>query len=290
LTMIDAIIQAIIQGLTEFIPVSSSGHLSIANHFLGIRGEDSILLIIVLHIGTLLAVFVAFRKTIWALIKEFAFLIGDIFRGKFKWKEMNGSRRMIFMLIFACVPLLGFYILKDIFEAVASDDDIILEGVCFLFTGFILYISTKVIGGRKGMAEMRASDAFTIGIFQGIALLPGVSRSGSTISSGLLCGLKREEAVQFSFILGIPPILAASALQFRDLRGAEVDIDILPLVIGFAISAVVGFLAIKLVQWLIKSDRFKIFAAYTLVLGIVVVIIGVIEKIYGVAVITELFK
>ncbi|NMB30795.1 MAG: undecaprenyl-diphosphate phosphatase, partial [Clostridiales bacterium] len=212
------------------------------------------------------------------------------FRGKFKWKEMNGSRRMIFMLIFACVPLLGFYILKDIFEAVASDDDIILEGVCFLFTGFILYISTKVIGGRKGMAEMRASDAFTIGIFQGIALLPGVSRSGSTISSGLLCGLKREEAVQFSFILGIPPILAASALQFRDLRGAEVDIDILPLVIGFAISAVVGFLAIKLVQWLIKSDRFKIFAAYTLVLGIVVVIIGVIEKIYGVAVITELFK
>ncbi len=290
MTMIDAIIQAIIQGLTEFIPVSSSGHLSIANHFLGIRGEDSILLIIVLHLGTLFAVFIAFRKTIWALIKEFFFLIGDIFRGKFKWKEMSGSRRMIFMLIFACVPLLGFYILKDIFEAVASDDDIILEGVCFLFTGFILFISTKVIGGRKGMAEMRAGDAFTIGIFQGIALLPGVSRSGSTISSGILCGLKREEAVQFSFILGIPPILAASALQFKDLRGAETNIDILPLIVGFIISAVVGFLAIKLVQWLIKSDRFKIFAVYTLILGIVVIIIGVIEKIYGVTVITQLFK
>lgn len=289
MTMIDAIIQAIIQGLTEFIPVSSSGHLSIANHFLGIRGEDSILLIIVLHLGTLFAVFVAFRKTIWALIKEFVFLIGDIFRGKFKWKEMNGSRRMIFMLIFACVPLLGFYILKDMFEAVASDDDIILEGICFLFTGFILYISTKVIGGRKDMAQMRAGDAFTIGIFQGIALLPGVSRSGSTISSGILCGLKREEAVKFSFVLGIPPILAASALQFRDLHGVQTDIDIAPLVVGFLISAVVGFLAIKLVQWLIKSDRFKIFAVYTLALGIVVIIIGIIEKIYGVSVITQLF-
>ncbi|NMA79034.1 MAG: undecaprenyl-diphosphate phosphatase, partial [Clostridiales bacterium] len=250
---------------------------------------DSILLIIVLHLGTLFAVFVAFRKTIWALIKEFVFLIGDIFRGKFKWKEMNGSRRMIFMLIFACVPLLGFYILKDMFEAVASDDDIILEGICFLFTGFILYISTKVIGGRKDMAQMRAGDAFTIGIFQGIALLPGVSRSGSTISSGIFCGLKREEAVKFSFILGIPPILAASALQFRDLHGVQTDIDIAPLVVGFLISAVVGFLAIKLVQWLIKSDRFKIFAVYTLALGIVVIIIGIIEKIYGVSVITQLF-
>ena len=115
MTVFEAIIQGIIQGATEFLPVSSSGHLSLFQHFTGQSGDTAVLTTIALHIGTLAAVFVAFRKKIWALILEALSLIKDIFTGKFKWKEMNGDRRMIFMIVISILPLFGFYIFKDFF-------------------------------------------------------------------------------------------------------------------------------------------------------------------------------
>lgn len=287
--IIYTVIQAVVQGLSEFLPISSSGHISLVSHLFG-YSESSTMLMVVLHLGTLFAVFIAFRDIIWALIKEFFVMIKDIFTGKFKWKTMNPQRRMIMMLIVACIPLVPVYILLgDFFTGISEDNDILIEGFCFLYTALILFLSTRCVKGSKTAGDMNAKDALTVGIFQCVALFPGVSRSGSTISSGLFCGLSRETAVSFSFILGIPPILAGAAVEFKDTLSSAADINWLAYIIGFIIAAVVGFLAIKLVQWLVKSDKFIIFSIYTLILGIAVIAIAVIEKVNGVENIIQLF-
>ena len=145
MSILDAVIQAIIQGLTEFLPVSSSGHLSLFQHFTGQSGEGALLFSAILHLGTLVAVFVAFRDTIWALIKEFFVMLKDIFTGKFKWSTMNGERRMIIMLVISLAMLIPFYIFKDFFTGIAEDSDILVEGVCFLYTSLILYLSDRQV-------------------------------------------------------------------------------------------------------------------------------------------------
>lgn len=282
MTALESIVQGIIQGLTEFLPVSSSGHISLYQHFTGNSGEGALLFSAVLHLGTLVAVFIAFRTTIWALIKEMFSLIGDVFTGKFKWKGMNPERRMIIMLIISLLMLIPFYIFKDYFEKVAEDSDIIIEGICFLYTSLILFMSDRCVKGNKTYGDVTVKNAVTVGVFQGIALLPGVSRSGSTISSGLFCGFKRETAVQYSFILGIPAILGGCLLQIKDAAEQNMmQFEPVNFILGFIVSAVVGICAIKMVNWLVKSDKFKIFAIYTLILGIAVIGIGIFENISG---------
>lgn len=277
----DTIILAIVQGLTEFLPVSSSGHLSLFQHFLNAESEEKILVSIVLHLGTLLAVFIAFRHTIWKLIVEFIHMIGDIFTGKFKWKTMNPERRMIMMIIISLLPLFIFVIFKDFFTNIANDSDIIVEGFAFIYTACLLLMTSKCMNGKKTAGDIKVKDALTIGFFQGIALVPGISRSGSTISSALFCGIKKETAIEYSFILGIPAILGGALVEIMDVKSSDLSVNYLPLIVGFIVAAVVGLLAIKLVRWLIKSDKFKWFGYYTLILGIIVITLGVIEKITG---------
>ncbi|MCI8501654.1 MAG: undecaprenyl-diphosphate phosphatase [Oscillospiraceae bacterium] len=289
MNVFDAVIQAVIQGLTEFLPVSSSGHLSLTQHFLGISGESAILLSIVLHLGTLLAVFVAYYRTIWELVKEVGYSIRDIFTGRFHLKGMSDNRRLLVMLIVATLPLCLFYFIKDPIKGISSDDSILIEGFCFLYTGVILFLSDRFGKGRKKAGDIKAKDAAVIGVFQGIALLPGVSRSGSTIAGGLFCGLTRATAVKFSFLMSIPPILAGALTEFLDYRKSAETVEMLPLIVGFAVAAVVGFLAIKLVRWLVKTNKFKIFAYYTLALGIVVILISIIEAANGGVNIVTLF-
>ena len=261
MNIFEAIMQGIIQGLTEFLPVSSSGHLSLYQHFTGNSGEGALLFSAVLHLGTLVAVFTAFRKTIWELIKELGFMIKDIFTGKFKWKEMNPPRRAIIMMIISLLMLIPFYIFKDFFEGVSEDSDIIVEGICFLYTATILFLSDRCVKGNKKFGDITVKNAVTVGAFQGVALLPGVSRSGSTISGGLFCGFERETAVQYSFILGIPAILGGCLLQVKDAVDQKaMDIEPLNFAVGFIVSAIVGICAIKMVNWLVKSDKFKICA------------------------------
>ena len=282
MNIFEAIMQGIIQGLTEFLPVSSSGHLSLYQHFTGNSGEGALLFSAVLHLGTLVAVFTAFRKTIWELIKELGFMIKDIFTGKFKWKEMNPPRRAIIMMIISLLMLIPFYIFKDFFEGVSEDSDIIVEGICFLYTATILFLSDRCVKGNKKFGDITVKNAVTVGAFQGVALLPGVSRSGSTISGGLFCGFERETAVQYSFILGIPAILGGCLLQVKDAVDQKaMDIEPLNFAVGFIVSAIVGICAIKMVNWLVKSDKFKIFAVYTLILGVVVIGIGIFEHAVG---------
>ena len=276
--IVNIIIQGIIQGLTEFLPVSSSGHLSVAQHFMNI-GEESLLISVVLHLGTLIAVFIAFRKPILGMIKEFFLSIGDIFAGRFSWKNMNDDRRMMIMVIIATLVLVPFVLVKDFFTSFSGDGDIVFEGFAFLFTALELILADACVKGYKTGKDMTVNDAVTVGLFQCAALFPGVTRSGSTVSSGLFCGLTRETAFNFSFILGIPAILGSSVLEAADVISSGERPDPVPLLIGAAVSAVVGLLSIKLVKLVIKNDKFKIFGIYALVLGICCVCVGAYEHI-----------
>lgn len=282
----EAIIQGIVQGLSEFLPISSSGHLSLLQYLFGINGEAAASFSVLLHFGTLVAVFAAFYKTIWKLIVAFFGLIGDIFRGKFSWKNAEPEKRMVLLLIVSCVPLLAFYFLSDFYNSLSADNDIVVEGCCFLLTSLLLFVSDRCVKGTKTAKDMTVRDALTVGVVQGIAPLPGLSRSGSTISTGLLCGLTREYAVSFSFIMGIPPVLAANLLEVKDLvkdgaGSAMAEIGVLSAVLGIVVAAVVGFLSIKMVRWLVKKDKFTVFAWYTLILGTFTVIVGIIDHLVG---------
>ncbi len=274
----DALIQGIIQGATEFLPVSSSGHLSVYQHFAGITGSEAVLSTMVMHLGTLVAVFIAFRAKIKDLITEFFKMLGDILGGKFKYSQMNPDRRMIVMIIVSILPLFVFYIFKDVFERISSDGDILVEGIAFLYTSALLYFADKHSDGKKLAGEMNAKGALTVGFFQGIALVPGVSRSGSTISGALLTGLKREEAVTYSFILGIPVILAGAVVEIPETLETSESVSVLSLLVGFVSAALAGYFAIKLLNWLIKTDKFRIFSVYTFVLGIAVIAASILEK------------
>ena len=270
MSILDAIIQGIIQGLTEFLPVSSSGHLALYQQIFGSTEENGLLFSAILHLGTLVAVFIAFRDTIWALIKELGCMLKDIFTGKFKWSTMNGERRMIIMLLISLLVLVPLYPLKDLVEEV-SNKHLIVIGFCFLYTAVILFLSDRCGKGTREPKDITVKNALTVGIFQGIALMPGISRSGSTIASGLFSGFTRETAVKYSFILGIPTILGGCLLEVKDAAAEGIEFDFLPMLIGFVVSAVVGICAIRMVNWLVKSEKFKIFAVYTLLLGLFVI-------------------
>lgn len=277
---ISIIVQGIIQGLTEFLPVSSSGHLSVVQHFMGVE-ETALLISIVLHLGTLLAVFIAFGRDILGIIKEFFLTIGDIFTGKFSWSDMNDNRRMLFMVIIATALLIPAYFVKEFFTSMEGDGDIIFEGCAFLFTALLLFMSDACAKGIKTGKDMKLRDGLAVGLFQIMALFPGVSRSGSTITSGLFCGLTRETAVKFSFILGIPAILGGGVLEIKDAVQSGTEFNIPVLAVGFIVSAVVGVLAIKLVKLITKKSKFKIFGAYLLLLGIFCIFAGIYENVTG---------
>ena len=279
--ILKALLQGIIQGLTEFLPISSSGHLSLFQHFTGQNGQGAMFFTVMLHMGTLLALFIAYHKLIIELIMELFRTIGAIFTGKFSYRQAGEKRRMVIMLILSLVPLILFFFVRNFFTSLAEDNDIIVEGVCFLFTGSLLFLADRCIKGKKTALEMKPRDALSIGIMQGIAGLPGVSRSGATISTGLLSGLSREYAVQFSFIMGIPAVLAATAVELSDAMKEKIEINIVPLLVGVVAAVVVGFFAIRLITWLVKTNRFKIFAYYTLALGAIVLVIGIIELLLG---------
>ena len=263
--ILKAILLGFLQGVTEFLPISSSGHLSVFQHFFGnVGGTSSLLFTVLLHMGTLIAVFVVYYKTIWGLIVEFFSTIKDIFTGKFKWSEMNENRRMLFMFVISCVPLLFLLIpvggdrrIMDVLGGLADDNDILVEGVCFLFTAALLLVGSWRAKKVKARPQIGAKSALAVGVAQAFAAgFPGISRSGSTISTGMICGVSKEYMVRYSFILGIPAILAANVMEIKDAVALGEQIDILPVIIGVVTAAVVGFAAIKALEWLVKIDKF----------------------------------
>jgi len=281
MTIWDGFIQGIIQGITEFLPISSDGHLTLYQHLTGNSGQGALFFSLMLHLGTLAAVIIAYRRTIWRLIKTFFAMLGDLFTGRFTFKTRDENRRMIFMLILATLPLLAFVLVKDWVTAITEDDDIVVEGFCFLWTAALLFLAAKCVKGRKHAREMRVRDALIIGVFQGTAIMPGISRSGSTIASGLLLGYSREFCVRFSFLLGIPAILGASILEGKEALAAGEAIAWGPVLVGIVTSAAVGYVCIRLINYLVKTDKFIVFSYYTGILGLLTVIAGILEHIWG---------
>lgn len=307
MNIFEAILQGAVQGLTEFLPVSSSGHLAITQHFLGMQ-EDNLFFNVMLHIGTLAAVCAVYIKLIIRLLKAFIFLVKDIFTGKFKWKEMSGERNLVVMLIIGLIPLFLLFLpipgtdmkLKDLADKFALDGYLWIVGLSLMLTSFLLFkgnecnmrmvreAKKKGTVGKYGVGRRRFAlgDAITVGLTQcAAALLPGLSRSGSTLAVSQLRGINKQTALDYSFVLGIPSILAAAVLEGKDAlfpaNGTTVSIDPLPVILGMVTASVVGFLAIKLFKWLLSTDRMYIFVLYTAVVGVLMLLLGVIELCTG---------
>lgn len=303
MSIFDAIIQGIIQGATEFLPVSSSGHLSISQHIFGIE-LPGILFDIMLHLGTLIAVIFVYRNLVWRLIKEFFSLCRDLIHREFKWSEMSHDRRLLMMLVIGLLPLFLLFLpipgtgmkVKDFSEMLASDKGLVAEGLALLATSALLFLGIaankrmkqeKTVVNREGKRvpaqgrkKIHTIDAILIGITQCLAaIFPGLSRSGSTLSVGLLRGINQQTALDYSFVLGIPSIAAAALVSLKDLGSEGAAIGAAPLIIGMLTAMVVGFLAIKLLKWIVTTNKLEIFAYYTLIVGGVVTILGIIEHI-----------
>lgn len=280
MSILKAIILGIVQGVTEFLPISSSGHLSLFQHFLNVDGEGSLLFSVLLHLGTLIAVFIVFHKTIFELVLDAFALIKDIFTGKFKFKQLKGKKKMLVMFVFSCIPLLLLLIpvgndmkLMDVLGGLSEDESILVEGFCFLFTGILLLSSTYVSKKKILNREVNTLDAFAIGLAQVFAAgFPGISRSGSTISTGMICGVSKEYMVEYSFILGIPAILVANAVELKDAIEIGAELELLPTIIGVIVAAVVGVACIKLLQWILKKDMWKYFGFYCIIIGVFTII------------------
>ncbi|MBR5314643.1 MAG: undecaprenyl-diphosphate phosphatase, partial [Clostridia bacterium] len=236
-----AIFYGIIQGVTEFLPVSSSAHLAIAQNIFNMENIEAshFTFDILLHLGTLIAVFIIYYKDIFELIPAAFTMLGKVFKGKFKLSEYTENERFVIFVILATLPLLAAVFIKDYVEVLGSYTKII--GGILLLNGVVLFISDKLEKGTVTLENKKPLHALFVGLCQMCAILPGLSRSGSTITGGLLMGFKREYAVKFSFILSIPAIIGANLLSVADVFENPIPSNyILPYAAGAIAAAVVG--------------------------------------------------
>ena len=266
--IIQGIIIGIVQGLTEFLPVSSSAHLVFAQKLLGV--ESSIAFDVFLHLGTLIAVLWFFRYDIYKMLVSWWSSIQDILQGRFKQGFYDDPyKRLAWYVILATVPV---GIVGVLFE---DSVDALFAGALyvpafFLFvTGTILYLSQRMTSGEINYNTITKKEALFMGLGQACAILPGLSRSGTTIAAGLTIGLNKEFAAKFSFILSIPAILGAFVLQLKDI-GSAMDANLLPVLLGFIASIIAGYLAIKWMLDLIQNKSLDIFAYYCWLMGLIV--------------------
>ena len=286
MSILDAIIQGIVQGLTEFLPVSSSGHLAITQHILGVgTGDSNLFFNVMLHVGTLVAVIAFYHKLVWDLIKEFFLMLKDI---------------IPLFLLFLPIPGTDMK-LKDLADRLSASPVLIVTACSLILTSVLLTIG--IIRNRKSVAanhkhlatksnakatrdNFNVVDAILVGVTQVCAaLLPGLSRSGSTLAVGEMRGISKQKALDYTFVLGIPSILAAALLEGVDaIKSPDglSNVEFLPLIIGMVVSAVVGYLAIIIFKWFLKSDKMEIFVIYTAVVGVAFVVISIIEISTGV--------
>ena len=251
ISVIQAVILGVVQGLTEFLPVSSSGHLVLLQKIFGIT-EGNLVFTTMLHVGTLLSVFVVFWQDIVDIIRK-------------PWGKLP------VLLVVATLPaVVVALLLEDAIEAAFAGAAFL--GVGFLFTGAVLWGVEMIPAGVKTLDKMKWQHAIIIGIAQGVAIFPAVSRSGSTIAGALFCGLDRKFAARFSFLMSIPAILGSIVFQIKDIVQVGATFEPLPLVLGTAVSAAAGFLAIKVMLRVIVKQRLRVFACYVFALGILVLL------------------
>ncbi|ABC56434.1 MULTISPECIES: undecaprenyl-diphosphate phosphatase [Methanosphaera] len=274
LDILSAIILGAVQGISEFLPISSSGHLVLVPALLGI--ETGLAFDTILHIGTLVAIFTFFWKDIINLIKGFILSIIDLTEGVDIFKrELHRvpEKRFAWLIIVGTIPtgIMGI-LLKDAIETIFRGT--LFVGIFLLVTAAVLYYSERHSSGQITQKDMSFKQALIVGICQGLAVFPGISRSGSTIASGLCLGLNREYAARYSFLLSIPAVIGAGLIQIKDI--ATLDASASVLLAGFISSVIFGYLSIKLLMKMIKGWSLDIFAYYCTIIGIITIILSVV--------------
>lgn len=271
MTYLQAVILGFVQGLTEFLPVSSSGHLALLQHFFGVSGDDVLLFTVLLHVGTLISVFFMYWRDLWDLIKEFFITIADLLTGKGLRLDERPTRKLGLLIITASIPtaIIGFAF-NDFFEGLYSN--ILFIGIGFLITGTMLFLSERFGSNSRDLKHMNFRNAVFIGVLQGIAIYPGISRSGSTLVGGLTTGLKRDFAVRFAFLISVPAIMGSALLEGKDALEKSIDPSVLgPVLAGMLVAAVSGVIAIKAMIKVVSDRKLKYFSYYVWTLGIAVI-------------------
>lgn len=270
--LLKAILLGIIQGLCEFLPVSSSGHLALANSLFALPAEvDDLALNVLLHLGTLAAVFLVFRKDIWDLIKSFFSLVKKLFSGKFRLADCTLGERFVVLLFIAVLPLVPAAFLEGSIEVLMGYPFII--GIILIFNAVMLFFSEKIGKGNKSLEDVKPTNALVVGLFQVIAILPGLSRSGSTITGGLIQDFDRALAVKFSFILSIPAILGAAVFEMPGFFASMPNTETMLCYLAGAVAAMlVGIGAIKLITWISEHSTFRIFSYYCFAVGVLAIV------------------
>lgn len=261
MSLFEAIILGIVQGLTEFLPVSSSGHLEIGKVLLGTDVEQSLIFTVVVHGATVLSTIVVFFHEIIKIIRESLSL------------KMNASTLYIFKILLSMLPvmLVGFFLENEV-EAFFSGN-LVFVGSMLLITSFLLFLTSTV--KKEGKKKIPFVDALIIGIAQAMAVLPGISRSGSTIATGVILGNRREEVAKFSFLMVLIPIIGANLLSIMSQEGnLKTPGNITPLVAGFSAAFVSGLVACKWMVNIVKKGRLIYFAIYCLLVGLIAIIFG----------------
>ena len=260
--VIDALLMGLLQGLTEYLPVSSSGHLAIASHFFGIEGEANLTFTVAVHVATVFSTLVILWKDIvW------------IFKGLFDFKGpgMNESQRYALNILVSMIPvgIVGVFF-KDYVEMIFGSG-LLIVGICLLLTALLLTFSYYARPRQKENISLR--DAFIIGLSQACAVLPGLSRSGTTIATGLLLGNNKAKLAQFSFLMVMPPILGEAILDVaHGVEAASAGIGMWPLVVGFVAAFVSGCLACKWMINIVKKGKLVYFAVYCAVVGVALIV------------------
>lgn len=275
MTYLSSFIMGLVQGLAEFLPISSSGHLAIAENLLGMETAVPEFFDVLLHLGTLLAVFVAYWGEICEMIVEFFRGIGDIVHGTTP-RQVPPARRLILLIVVATLPLL--LVLPFHKKVQALSGNMVFVGAALVVTGFLLFVCDMLRKGKKTEGRATVVDALIVGVAQAIATLPGISRSGMTISAGCFCGFERKFAVRFSFLMSIPAILGANILSLADAAKAGIIWTEVPMyMVGVITAAVVGYACIRLLKLIAEKGRFGAFSYYCWAVGLLTLLLCAIK-------------
>ena len=278
MTYFMSILMGIIQGVAEFLPISSSGHLALFQTFFGMETmeEKYMFFTVLLHFGTLISVCMVYWRDIVDMIREFFLGIAALAGRKDTGVAPPPARRMVMLIIIATVPLFVMVFLRDAVNQLFSNS--IMVSCALLATGFILFFSDRMARGHKTAKNATVADALIVGCGQALAVIPGLSRSGTTISVGMMRGFDRAFAVRFSFLMSLPAVLGANVLEIKDALASNFPIEELPMyLVGVAVSAVVGYFAIRLVKSLSDKGKFGKFAYYCWAVGLGSLVAGIVK-------------
>ena len=277
MSYLTAVLLGLVQGVTEFLPVSSSGHLAIAEQLLNLQGASNVpeFFDVLLHLGTLVAVFIAYWDDIRDMIVEFFAGIGDLSHHSTP-NPVPPARRLILLIIVGTLPLFAMVPFRRFFSSLG--DNMYFIGGALIFTGILLFVSDRVRHGRKTEKTATLLDALLVGLGQAVALCPGISRSGMTITTGCFAGFERKFAVRFAFLLSIPAVIGANILSLKDAIEAGIDWASVPAyLVGVAVAAVSGYACIRLLRYIAEKGRFGAFAYYCWAVGVLTLVLTVLH-------------